>query len=40
MANKTTLKKNTQGYGYKYTDLAGIHDYLESVKQTYYQKVS
>ena len=39
MANKTTLKKNTQGYGYKYTDLAGIHDYLESIKHTYFQEV-
>jgi len=39
MPSKTTLKKNTQGYGYKYTDLAGIHSYLESVKLTYFQEV-
>ena len=39
MASKTTLKKNTQGYGYKYTDLAGIHTYLESIKHTYFQEV-
>lgn len=34
---KTTLKKNAQGYGYKYTDLAEIHEYLESNEVAYYQ---
>lgn len=34
-----TLKTNSQGYNYKYTDLAGIHEYLESVKTSYYQYV-
>ena len=26
---KTTVSKNKNGYGYKYTDLAQNHDYLE-----------
>ena len=34
-----TLKKNMQGYGYKYTDIAGIHEYLESEGLSYYQYV-
>ena len=25
---ETNLKKNREGYGYKYTDLAQIHQYL------------
>lgn len=33
------LKKNTQGYGYKYTELADINDYIESIGETYYQFV-
>ena len=33
----TNLKKNKQGYGYKYTDLSAIHDYLESIGYTYTQ---
>lgn len=38
MAN-TNLKKTKQGYGYKYTELAQIHDYLESINSSYYQYV-
>lgn len=34
-----TLKTNTEGYGYKYTDLAGVHEYLEDIKATYYQYI-
>lgn len=36
---KTTISKNKKGYGYKYTDLAQIHDYLESINCKYYQYV-
>ena len=35
----TNLKKNSQGYGYKYTDLAEIHNFLESQGITYYQYI-
>jgi hypothetical protein len=34
-----TVKTNTEGYGYKYTDMAGIHEYLESIKASYYQYI-
>lgn len=34
---KTTVSKNKKGYGYKYTDLAQIHEYLESINAEYYQ---
>lgn len=34
---KTTVAKNKKGYGYKYTDLAQIHEYLESIKAKYIQ---
>lgn len=33
------LAKNKQGYGYKYTDLAQIHEYLEQNNMKYYQYV-
>lgn len=36
---KTTVSKNKEGYGYKYTDLAQIHEYLESINARYYQYV-
>lgn len=36
MAN---IKKNKQGYGYKYTDLAAIHNYLEENDMRYIQKI-
>ena len=36
MAN---IKKNATGYGYKYTDLAAINDYIESIGETYYQEI-
>lgn len=36
---KTTVSKNKDGYGYKYTDLAQIHDYLESINARYIQQV-
>lgn len=35
-----TLKKNSKGYGYNYTDLAGIHKYLEEDGQSYYQYIN
>lgn len=34
---ETNLKKNKEGYGYKYTELAEIHNYLEQNNMTYYQ---
>ena len=37
--NKTRITKNAQGYGYKYTDLAQIHEYLEENGMSYYQYV-
>lgn len=36
---ETNLSKNKEGYGYKYTDLAQIHEYLEQNKMKYYQYV-
>lgn len=33
----TNLKKTKQGYGYKYTELAQIHEYLEENDMAYYQ---
>ena len=36
---ETNLAKNKNGYGYKYTDLAQIHEYLEQNKIKYYQYV-
>lgn len=33
----TNLKKNKEGYGYKYTELAEIHRYLEENNMSYYQ---
>lgn len=38
MAN-TNLGKNKQGYGYKYTDLAAVHEYLEENNYRYYQYI-
>ena len=35
----TTVAKNKQGYGYKYTDLSQIHEYLESIGMKYYQYI-
>ena len=32
----TTVSKNKNGYGYKYTDLAQIHEYLESIGAKYF----
>lgn len=34
---ETNLSKNKEGYGYKYTDLAQIHEYLEQNNMAYYQ---
>lgn len=34
---ETNLKKNKQGYGYKYTELAEIHNYLEGINAKYIQ---
>ena len=36
MAN---IGKNAKGFGYKYTDLAEINNYLESIGYTYYQYI-
>jgi len=36
---ETNLTKNKEGYGYKYTDLAQIHEYLEENNMKYYQYV-
>lgn len=36
---KTNIKKNAAGYGYKYTDLAEIHNYLESNGIAYRQYI-
>lgn len=33
----SNIKKNAEGYGYKYTDLAEIHNYLEANGMRYYQ---
>ena len=33
------VKKNSEGYGYKYADLAEIHKLLESEGKTYYQYI-
>jgi len=35
----TTVFKTKQGYGYKYSDLAQIHEYLESINMRYYQYI-
>lgn len=37
--DSTRISKNSQGHGYKYTDIAGIHEYLESKGITYYQEI-
>lgn len=36
---ETNITKNRDGYGYKYTDLAQIHEYLEKNNMRYYQYV-
>lgn len=36
---ETNLKKNKNGYGYKYTDLAEIHNYLEENNMRYIQTI-
>ena len=35
----TIIKKLTEGYGYKYSDLSTIHDELEKQGITYYQYI-
>ena len=35
----TTLKKNAKGYSYKYTDIAEIHEWLDSKGYSYYQYI-
>lgn len=37
MGKSTTVKKMSQGYGYKYSDLSTIHDEMEKQGITYYQ---
>lgn len=34
---KSIIKKNAQGYGYNYTDLAAINGYIESIHGKYWQ---
>jgi len=36
---ETILNKNADGYGYKYTDLSQIHQYLEANNIRYYQYI-
>ena len=36
---ETILNKNSEGYGYKYTDIAEIHKYLEENNMKYYQEI-
>lgn len=36
---KSTIAKKTEGYGYKYTELADINKYCEELGITYYQEV-
>lgn len=36
---ESILNKNTEGYGYKYTDIAEIHRYLEENNMRYYQEI-
>ena len=36
---ESNLSKNKEGYGYKYTDLAQIHNYLESINAKYIQQI-
>lgn len=36
---KSTIKKKTEGYGYKYTELADINKYCEDNNIIYYQEV-
>lgn len=36
---ENNLKRNKEGYGYKYTDLAQIHEYLEANKMKYIQYI-
>lgn len=36
---ETNLKKNKEGYGYKYTDLSAIHNYLEEKGFSYTQHI-
>ena len=36
---ETTLRKNANGYNYRYTDLAEIHSFLESKGWSYYQYI-
>ena len=39
MERKTTIKKGTEGYGYKYTELADINKYCEENGIRYYQEI-
>lgn len=36
---ENNLKKNKKGYGYMYTDLSAIHEYLEANDMKYIQKI-
>lgn len=36
-SKKATIGKNAKGYGYKYADMARVHEYIESISGSYYQ---
>lgn len=36
---ESNLSKNKEGYGYKYTDLAEIHNYLKNINAKYIQQI-
>ena len=35
--NTATIGKNADGYGYKYADMARVHDYIAEHNGSYYQ---
>ena len=36
-SKKATIGKNAEGYGYKYADMARVHDYIAVINGSYYQ---
>lgn len=36
---KTSVKKTTEGHGYKYADLAAVNEYIENLGETYRQEI-
>ena len=37
MSKKATIGKNAEGYGYKYADMAKVHEYIAAIDGVYYQ---